>query len=69
MRERAGSVAEISVFPTGIGKRAGNFAIWALQPGYREENNAMHFRHRTDITEILVLFSSEIKLGIVSFDS
>ena len=70
MGERPGSVAEISVFSNrDLGKRAGNFVIWTLQPGYREENNAMHFRHRTDITEILVLFSSEMKLGIVSFHS
>ena len=52
-----------------LGKRAGNFAIRALHPGYREENNAMHFRDRTDITELLVLFSSIIKLGIVLFDT
>ena len=48
--------------------RAGNFAIWTLHPGYREENNTMHFRDRADITEVLILFSSIIKLGIVLFD-
>ena len=52
-----------------LGKRAGNFAIWTLHPGYREENNTMHFRDRTDITELLILFSSIMKLGIVLFDS
>ena len=35
----------------------------------REENNTMHFRDRTDITELLILFSSIMKLGIVLFDS
>ena len=69
MRGRAGSVTEISVFPTDLGKRAGNFAIWTLHPGYREENDTMHFRVRTDITELLILFSIIMKLGIVLFDS
>ena len=32
------------------GKRAGNFALHRLQPGYLEENNTMHFRDRADIT-------------------
>ena len=52
-----------------LGKPAGNFAICTLPPGLREENNAMHFRDRTDITELLILFSSIMKLGIVLFDS
>ena len=65
MRGRAGSVTEIP----DLGKRAGNFAIRTLHPGYREENNTMHFRDRTDITELLILFSSIMKLGIVLFDS
>ena len=66
MRGRAGSVAQISVFPTGI-------SVSGLEilphPGYREENNTMHFRDRTDITELLILFSSIRKPGIVLFDS
>ena len=52
-----------------LGKRAGNFGIWTLHPGYREENNTMHFRDRTDVTQLLILFSSILKLGIVLFDS
>ena len=32
-------------------------------------NTTMDFRDRTDITELLVLFSSITKLGIVLFDS
>ena len=52
-----------------LGKRAGNFAIRTLHPGYREENNTMHFRDRTDITELLILFSSIMKPGMVLFDS
>ena len=51
-----------------LGKRAGKFAICILQPGYREENNTMHFRDRIDITEFFILFSSTRKLGMVSFD-
>ena len=35
----------------------------------REENNTMHFRDRADITELLILFSSIMKLGMVLFDS
>ena len=34
-----------------------------------QENSTMHFRDRTDITELLILFSSIMKLGIVLFDS
>ena len=36
------------------GKPAGNLAMSTLQPGYRDENNAMHFRNRTNIIEILL---------------
>ena len=37
--ERAGSVTEISVFPAGISvSRLENFAMWALQPGHRNES-------------------------------
>ena len=64
MRGRAGSVTEISVFPTGI-----SVSGLEVPPGYREENNTMHFRDRTDITELLLLFSWIMKLGIVLFSS
>ena len=69
--ERAGWLGyrDLGFSNRDLGKRAGNFAIWTLHPGYREENNTMHFRDRTDITELLVLFSSIMKLGIVLFDS
>ena len=69
--ERAGWLGcrDLGFSNRDLGKRAGNFAIWTLHPGYREENITMHFRDRTDITELLILFSSIMKLGIVLFDS
>ena len=69
--ERAGWLGyrDLGFSNRDLGKRAGNFAIWTLHPGYREENNTMHFLDRTGITELLILFSSIMKLGIVLFDS
>ena len=69
--ERAGWLGyrDLGFSNRDLGKRAGNFAIRTLHPGYREENNTMHFRVGTDITEPLILFSTIMKLGIVLFDS
>ena len=69
--ERAGWLGyrDLGFSNRDLGKRAGNFAIWTLHSGYREENNTMHFLDRTDITELLILFFSIMKLGIVLFDS
>ena len=71
MRGRVGSVTEISisVFSTGISVSGLEILPFALHPGYQEENNTMHFRDRTDITELFILFSSIMKLGVVLFDS
>ena len=65
--ERAGWLGyrDLGFSNRDLGKRAGNFAIGTLHPGYREENNTMHFRDRTDIAELLILFSLLMKLGIV----
>ena len=70
MRERAGSVAEISVFPTGISVNGLEILPYEhFSPVTGRKIIQCIFGHRTDITEILVLFSSEMKLGLVSFDS
>ena len=58
MRERAGSVAEISVIPTGI-------SVSGLEIVPYEH---LHFRDRADIIE-LFFCSSTMKFGIVLFDS
>ena len=51
-----------------LGERAKNFAIRTPHPVYWEENNTIHFRHKMDVTEFLVLFSLIMKLGLASFD-
>ena len=64
MRGRAGSVTEISVFPTGISVSG----LEILPYEHFIPVNTMNFRERKDITELLILFSSIMKLGIVLFD-
>ena len=65
-----GSVAEISVFPTGISVSGLEILPYEhFSPITGGKIIQCICRNRTDITEILRLFSSKMKLGIVSFDS
>ena len=70
MRGRAGSVNEISVFPTGIS--VGGLEILPYEhfiPVTGRKIIQRIFVIERDITQLLVLFSSIMKLGIVLFDS
>ena len=73
MRGRAGSVTEISVFPTGISVSGLEILPYEhfIPVTARKiiQGIFVIVRDRTDITELLILFSSVMKLGIVLLDS
>ena len=57
MRGRAGSVTEISVFPTGISVSVLEISSYQhfIPVTGKKVTDTMHFRARTDITELSIL--------------
>ena len=69
MRGRPGSVTEISVFPTGISVSGLEILPYEhFIPVTARKIKQCIFVDRADITEVLILFSSIMKLEIVLFD-
>ena len=69
MGGRPGSVTEISVFPTGISVSGLEILPYEhFIPVTARKIKQRIFVDRADITEVLILFSSIMKLEIVLFD-